>query len=566
MAQRPFILTNPPNLSHQNAVYPRSTGQEGGGGGSSPGWEYTPTRLIDSFEDSDFSEYRGDTGGISQETATVKVGNGALRLHNPYVNENRLILSEPGDGLTNYPANGSVWRGWVRSPNGANVRPFFAYSPQPDGTVSFYRANLRLNNNNRLEIHKINIDNSSGQATGGGNRLAGVDVNTNQDTWYDLEIRWLNDGTITVTLRNTNFSKLAQVTATDTEFQGSSFGFDVNAGGEVTGLFDYWQMGPFPHSNELETQVWESASAWDNAANEVNVSHPSGTISPSSGVSGEHYGFENDGGSVPAGWSLVNLSSSNTNISTSRALGNRSWYLGGGNPHDGTAGTYSTGATTTGFPTSSPSQFTVSYFESGNANGIGFWPENGNGDPILGVGSSNPDPVVHDAGGETTLTSSGYSQWCTFTVTFDYGNNQATVDFEDSTGNTGSKTGGFVNNASQITNLSIGAFGTNMGSPSTDLDTYVDNIGAIAPTSLTKSYSFSQPTFPQLVGLDYTLNGGSLRFKLTGSPGSSPEHQTIVPSGGSNILLDWANAHQSIDLSVVFDSVDPTVAGMGVQG
>jgi hypothetical protein len=176
--------------------------------------EITPSSetatVIDDFEDGDISEYRFDTEKFVVQTTVVKEGSSALEVA---TGTNEHIISYTGNGLPYYPEAGDTFRWWGRTSILQNwILLYFGVksgtggaSDTPDGYATFLHFGK-----DKLILRK--------REGGTNNRLAETAFSFSTDTWYDTEIIWKTNGTISVRLLDDTGTELATVSATDTTF------------------------------------------------------------------------------------------------------------------------------------------------------------------------------------------------------------------------------------------------------------------------------------------------------------------------------------------------------------
>lgn len=179
--------------------------------------------IIDGFEDNDLSEYSGDTGQYQTQTGTVKDGTYALQ----GTSDGSAYLIQSTSGLDNYPSEGDTFRWWYQTDTGGAGSGYFRYGLQDSN--NHYRGGIdRANSELRLEIR------DSGNLT----TLASNALSISSGTWYELELVWQTDGTMTLTAYDDTGSQLAQCSATDTSYTSGGVGFNVFYGSGTTN--DYY--------------------------------------------------------------------------------------------------------------------------------------------------------------------------------------------------------------------------------------------------------------------------------------------------------------------------------------
>jgi hypothetical protein len=117
-----------------------------------------------------------------------------------------------------------------------------------------------------------------------------------------------------------------------------------------------------------------------------------------------------------------------------------------------------------------PDSITFAYWEASASGGLAYWIENGSGNDILAVGSTNPSAQYRDGNGEGTIEGSptpDYEAFRRFTITFDWANDQFDLLWEDIGGSTADATASnlpFMNSASGIHHVYAGAYDFGAGS------------------------------------------------------------------------------------------------------
>lgn len=176
---------------------------------------------IDDFEDSTLSEYRYDTGSFSIQDTVVKEGSKALRIDS---GSNEHISSFPGDGLDYYPEAGDTFRFWVKTSVGEYwillyfgcVEGSGGVDDRPDGYAAFL-------NFKRSELRLRKRDNNTN------NTLSATSYTFATDVWYEVEVQWGTNGTITVRLFDEAGTELGSVSATDTTFTSGGITWQTEA-------------------------------------------------------------------------------------------------------------------------------------------------------------------------------------------------------------------------------------------------------------------------------------------------------------------------------------------------
>lgn len=90
----------------------------------------------------------------------------------------------------------------------------------------------------------------------------------------------------------------------------------------------------------------------------------------------------------------------------------------------------------------------------------------------------------------------------------------------------------------------------------TDVEALYDRMTAGALTTGTKS--FVLPRTPDLINLDYNLNGQSITLDIIGSPGE-PGEETVSQAlnGATSYPLTWSSSHQDFRIDIQLSTSDP---------
>lgn len=203
-----------------------------------------PANPIDLFNDSDFSEYSGDTGNISQETTTVKEGGSSVKYSTGSFSDDG-AYSADGDGLPNYFSQGETFRGWVRIDD-ANVNGAgFIYGWE--ATNDWFRVFLQGESND-VEVYRKDANDSN-------NTVLDISITNgvNADTWYEIKLTWhdgsasgFSQGDHEVDILDTNGDSIdtdLPATGNDTH-NANETGVGVHAwdGSSTNAFFDNWRV------------------------------------------------------------------------------------------------------------------------------------------------------------------------------------------------------------------------------------------------------------------------------------------------------------------------------------
>ena len=190
--------------------------------------------VIDSFEDSDFSEYDFDRGssGANIVSDTTYAGSSVLEISGT----NTEMIST--SGLDHYPSAGDVFSCWVRGTGGPED-VHFTYGVQDHDSRYFARIDIANNDLFLFKYHNGDFDQLAEDAH----------VVLSEETWYNIEVDWRKTGTHIVTLYDCNGKEVAQITGSDSTWTDGSIGYDAYleaSGGTV--YFDYVAI----HSSVLD--------------------------------------------------------------------------------------------------------------------------------------------------------------------------------------------------------------------------------------------------------------------------------------------------------------------------
>jgi len=164
------------------------------------------TATIDDFEDSDLSEYSGETSYHSFNTSRTKEGDVALDLTRD--GDNRRMYSLEGDGLPNYPKIGDKFRYWWYSEQDAIHR--FWYGIQNSSRDNAYRLDYEVHDN------QIDVYIDGGDSNGDPQQTFSMSISF--DTWYQTEIRWYTNGIHEIEVFDENGNSVGNGSFTDATY------------------------------------------------------------------------------------------------------------------------------------------------------------------------------------------------------------------------------------------------------------------------------------------------------------------------------------------------------------
>jgi len=172
---------------------------------------FSAIQVIDDFNDTDFSEYSGDTGNLSQSTTTVKEGSGSAEFFQPSGSNIEVTSTS---GLENYPEAGDTFRYFVRQDvDTDSSRVSHQFGVQ--GTDS-YSIDFRPNSN---EIRFSSTYDS-------GNNLT-INTTLNANEWYEIEVDWGTNGTFTIDAFDDTGSRLNNFPGTTTDNNQTTGGIGI---------------------------------------------------------------------------------------------------------------------------------------------------------------------------------------------------------------------------------------------------------------------------------------------------------------------------------------------------
>ena len=180
--------------------------------------------VIDSFEDGGLSEYEFDRGasGAAVTTDAAYIGSQALEISGT----NTELISMYG--LDYYPSAGDLFSTWVRATGGADLVNI-TYGVQ--NHLNRYYARVAFGGG-RIKIYRYEDGSSTLLAKQTG-------LNLSEDTWYEVEIDWKEDGTHIFTLYDSSGTQVSQISATDSTWSAGGVGYDAYLANGGTVYLDY---------------------------------------------------------------------------------------------------------------------------------------------------------------------------------------------------------------------------------------------------------------------------------------------------------------------------------------
>lgn len=199
-----------------------------------------PNSVVDHFEESLYEDqnntltdyYGGDTGQFTRQQTTVQEGSYALEVTTPDMSFYGIA---DADAPNNPPVQGDTFRCWVRH-SGLDsgdvsdyIRILFATQ---SGTVLPQGNLVRVSGDDTLVLE---VRDSQGVTN-----LASESVSVSADTWYEIEVEWLADGSITCSLYDSGGTQIGSgISATDTTHTSGGVGFAINSNSN-SGRTAYW--------------------------------------------------------------------------------------------------------------------------------------------------------------------------------------------------------------------------------------------------------------------------------------------------------------------------------------
>lgn len=172
--------------------------------------------VFDDYEDNNITEYSGDTGLFSVVTSPVFGGTYALKPSN--------TSGKTTDGIFRFDqttSQGQIIR-YMQYVNtaGTTDEPCVLFGVQSPGTTNLnYAVCLELFGTDRMSISRDVSNNDSS-----GTILASTTVSY-ATGWYEVEIDWETDDTITASLYNSSGSLVAAASTTDSTYTSGGYGY-----------------------------------------------------------------------------------------------------------------------------------------------------------------------------------------------------------------------------------------------------------------------------------------------------------------------------------------------------
>ncbi|RLM53192.1 hypothetical protein DVK02_14985 [Halobellus sp. Atlit-31R] len=182
-----------------------------------------PDTLVDNFEEPLYEDqskslsdyYAGDLANYTRQQNTVMEGDYALERNS---SDSDFIVSTSG---LNYPEPGDVWRYWLQQNGDQNHTHYFGVQDS-GSTDNAYDVTVHWND------QEIRLRKRSG---GSNTSLDTTGQTITNGNWYEVEIMWETDGTITATLYDDSGSELASVIGSDTDYTDGGIGWSSSGPG-----------------------------------------------------------------------------------------------------------------------------------------------------------------------------------------------------------------------------------------------------------------------------------------------------------------------------------------------
>lgn len=171
------------------------------------GYYYVPRTfkqvLVDSFEDTDFSEYpnQGDNGNTSLTQVTTKSTESAASNEYWVQYEGAYRYSMPGDGLSYYPEIGDRIYADLMFPDDADNTQKCQFLFGVQGVGDYYALHMTIDDYFGTYNFEL-IEYKGGNST----QLAHIGTSLNRLTWYRLFVDWEPTGNYRIRLTEVNGS------------------------------------------------------------------------------------------------------------------------------------------------------------------------------------------------------------------------------------------------------------------------------------------------------------------------------------------------------------------------
>ena len=189
-------------------------------------------------ESDDLEHFEGDTGQyeINDDEPVIftEVNNLSVKNTSGSSEEDRIVSFS---GLDNYPEQGDTFSCFLRE-DGSQPLAIMLFGVQ-NYDFEFYGAGI-ADGVSEFRLFKDGL--------GGGDTIASTSVSLSTEEWYDVEVEWETDGTITARLFEVDQSsgerqsQMESISATDTDYSNGGVGFAKGlSSGNAT--FDFYRLG-----------------------------------------------------------------------------------------------------------------------------------------------------------------------------------------------------------------------------------------------------------------------------------------------------------------------------------
>jgi len=191
-------------------------------------------------EENDLTHFDGPTSAydINSDNPVIYTDENNLSLklvsnENPGGGDDVPIIST--DGLNRYPQSGEKFACYINDIDA--VVPYFYFGVQDE---SNYYASGIFPDNNEFRLSKDGV--------GEADTIATDSVSLSLDEWYDVEVEWETDGTITARCFEVDqstgdrTSEVASASATDTDYTGGGVAFAHSSGSGNDAAWDFYRI------------------------------------------------------------------------------------------------------------------------------------------------------------------------------------------------------------------------------------------------------------------------------------------------------------------------------------
>ncbi|MFC6734526.1 hypothetical protein [Haladaptatus sp. GCM10025893] len=173
----------------------------------------TANSTIDGFEDGDLSEYSFNQGASGASVVTSPVFSGTKVLEIDGTNTEMISTT----GLSRYPEAGERFSYWIRTTDGAEDINL-SYGVQDHDNRYYIRVDV-VNNDLILSRYESGIAYQLASDSSG--------YTLSEDSWYEIEVAWAENGHHKVTLYDNSRHQVARVSAVDVTWLSGGIGYDA---------------------------------------------------------------------------------------------------------------------------------------------------------------------------------------------------------------------------------------------------------------------------------------------------------------------------------------------------